>query len=265
MTRPTIAEVNEAVRSVLGREGAIPPFAGKLLGLKHLEDLPEGIGEVRIGPGTVVTPLAHDFLKRRGIAIRWVSREEVGGSLERGSWGFAIDHESGLASALRRGLLGEGGWIEIGTSPVELARWVIASEERGGVLLTAEASIAVWEAYQVPGIRAAVVGDANAVTRAVRNLGTNLLVIEPLGLSIPWVKHLVNTYRRAGAPRPPAWMWRGPDPGPADYEDRRSHRSSDALAVPSQPARGAVHPHLAPAPGSLDGRFPEARRGRDRV
>src|SRR4051812_13628462 len=62
-----IAEVDRAVRSVLAelrREPtpALPRaevFADQLLSLRHVERLAAGTREVRIAPGTVVTPLAR--------------------------------------------------------------------------------------------------------------------------------------------------------------------------------------------------------------
>src|SRR4051794_14720094 len=126
--RPTIAQVDAAVRAVLAqRRPSAPadrPFVGKLLGLRHVEALPAETRDVAIAPGTVVTPLARDLLKRRGIATRLVSEHELGRSQGRGEWGFVIEDDSGLASALRRGLLGDDDWAEVGSDALEAARWV---------------------------------------------------------------------------------------------------------------------------------------------
>jgi hypothetical protein len=74
------------------------------------------------------------------------------------------------------------------------------------LLVTDEASVAVWRACQVAGVRAASAVDPDSVARAVRQLGVNLLVIEPAGKSISFLKPMSLTYRRAGAPETRAWL-----------------------------------------------------------
>lgn len=77
---PSWPEVNAAVLAVLSEFGrsrrpAERPthghrdvFVERLFSLRHAESTGNG-DEVRIAPGTVVTPLARDFLKRRGIVL----------------------------------------------------------------------------------------------------------------------------------------------------------------------------------------------------
>src|SRR4051812_36476955 len=92
-----IAEVEAAVRSVLATRGHGPRteqteagtevFAERLFALRHAEVLTAATRAVRVAPGTVVTPLARDLLKRRGIAIRLVSKGEVARVTHPGVWG----------------------------------------------------------------------------------------------------------------------------------------------------------------------------------
>jgi hypothetical protein len=206
-----IEGVNAAIRSVLAGLGqAARPVrqdaeihAEKLLALRHAEALPSAIREVRIAPGTVVTPLARDFLRRQGIALRAVSRSEVEARQAKGAWGFAIEieRESGTVASWQRTLLEEG-WFEVDSAE----RWVIGRPDHGALIVTEDAATAVWRACQVAGIRAAAAVDPNSVARAVRSLGANLLVIEPAGKSIAFLKHMSRTFRSAGAPQAPAWL-----------------------------------------------------------
>ena len=153
-------------------------------------------------PGTVVTPLARDHLKRRGIALRLVSEARTNGTRDRGEWGFAIESESGLMTALRRAFLdGPEGWVEVEGIPGAAARWVGDGPSRGALLVTDEASVAVWRPAGSPGVRAAAVADVDAVARAIRRLGANLLVVEPAGKSISLLKQLGQILRRGGPPR----------------------------------------------------------------
>ncbi len=179
------------------REGQI--FAGRLLGQSQVEAL-DGVKEIKVAAGTVVTPLAVDLMKRRGISLKVVSGRESAADKGTGEWAFAIDGpRSGKAEAIRRALL--DGWAELAAS--DAAPWIVAAPDRGALWLTPEASVAVWRANQSEGIRAASACDGDAVTRAIRHLGLNLLVIEPAAHSIPSMKAMAETFRRGGAPRMP--------------------------------------------------------------
>jgi hypothetical protein len=205
----SIAEVDAAVRSVLLREqgnrpGTTSAFAGRLLAVRHVEAMAPGQREIRVAPGTVVTPMARDLLKQRGITLRQVAASEGDADRRRGEWGFAIEQTvaAGPMAALRPALLKEA-WSELEGTPGAVARWVAEESDRGALLLTDEASVAVWRACQVDGVRAAAAADLDAMTRAVRHLGVNLLVVEPLGKSISWIRQLGAAFRSAGAPVSP--------------------------------------------------------------
>lgn len=226
---PSWPEVNAAVLAVLGdflgtRRAAAPSrnghagangdgrsvadiFADRLLSLRHAERLAEASArEVRVAPGTVVTPMARDWLKRNGVAVRIVSGREAAGARAAiaGEWGFAIESRSGKVEPLRRALLeGSESWAEVGADAVEAALWVVAGDGRGALVVADEASVACWRANRVEGIRAATVAEVDAVSRAIRLLGTNLLVVEPAGASIHHLKHLGERFRRGGAPTVP--------------------------------------------------------------
>ena len=213
MTQPSILDVAAAVRSVLGefagdaRPSSRPAedFSGRLLSLRHAEGLPWGIREIRVAPGTVVTPLARDHLKRQGIELRFVAASDVDGRRGPGEWAFAIETESGIIAALRRALLEESRpWRELEPRRQSAARWVGEAANRGALLLTDEASVAVWRACRVPGVRAAMATEVEAVDRAVQRLGVNLLVIEPVGKSINVLRQMSRAFRARGAPMAPA-------------------------------------------------------------
>ena len=263
MNGPTNAQVDAAVREVLdglnlglGRRGAgsiVEVFAGRLLSLRQVEGLGAGTAELRVAPGTVVTPLARDELKRRGIAIRWVSEREAGAAGREGEWGFAIETESGMAAALRRALLaGPTSWREVGADATAAAQWVAASDARGAVVLTDDAAPACWRANRAEGVRAAAIAEAGAVARAIRTLGVNLLVIEPTGQTIFALKHLCATFRRGGAPAPPPELGEGPTVRADGHEDRRGDRPGHPVAGPSRLAERPVPGRAAAAPRGPD-------------
>lgn len=207
-----IRTVDEAVRSVLGLNRKPAPaidiadavFAERLFSLRHAEALGSGTRELKVAPGTVITPLAQHELKQRGVAVRFVSRSEINQARREGEWAFAVESQSGVVSALRRGLLdGSESWIEA-EGLLALLEWLPGADDRGGVFLTDNIAVAVWQACQKKGIRAASAETCEGVDRAVRQLGLNLLVVEPAGKSIALMKQLCGTVRKGGAPRIPA-------------------------------------------------------------
>jgi hypothetical protein len=215
---PSWTEVNAAVMAVLGELGrssrsapgisreAGEVFVERLFSLRHAEGLIDGLTEIRVAAGTVITPMARDFLKRRRVAIRVVSGREAARSKahSRGEWGFAIESRSGQVEAIRRALLED--WLETGPDAIDAARWVSEGEGRGALVVTDEASVASWRVSRSERVRAATVEGPDAVTRAVRHLGANLIVVEPAGKSIYLLKQLADRFRQGGAPEIPDWI-----------------------------------------------------------
>lgn len=220
--QPSIADVDAAVRSVL--RSALAPargrladgarfaparddmFTGRLLSLREAEALPPGARVVRVAPGTVVTPLARDHLKRQGVEVRFVSRAEVDRARNAGEWGFTIGSDTGLLEAFRRSILdGPEPWAELGRGLNDATAWVLEGDARGALVLTDDAAPAVYLACQVRGIRAAAAEEPGGVAKAVRTLGVNVLVVESAGKSIALLKQIGQTFRRAGGPVAPEW------------------------------------------------------------
>lgn len=209
-----IRRVDAAVQAVLDELRALSrPRAvldghvclDRLFSLRHAETLPPGTRMLRIGAGTVVTPLARDLLRRRGIAIHLGLPESVR-IQAAGEWAFSIDtgHEAGTIQALRRALAEDPRpWLEVPDGLSGAAGWLLAAPGRGVLLLTTEPELTSWRACQLRGIRPATAHEPAEVHRAARSLGINLLIVEPTGKSISWIKQLGQAFRRAGAPASP--------------------------------------------------------------
>jgi hypothetical protein len=211
--------VDEAVRAVLAEmfgqarlaaptiaRAAAPPrepvFADRLFGLKQAEALAPG-ATIRIVAGTVVTPLARDLLKKKDVVVHLAGMADVAATA-RGEWGFAIEPGPGWLAALRRSLLEDAGlWRELNPEVDAAVAWLGAGEGRGAVLVTTDGAAAVWRACRAPGVRAAFAGEPADVHRATGTLGANLIVVDPAGKSIAWIKQIATAFRRAGAPRDP--------------------------------------------------------------
>jgi hypothetical protein len=215
-----IKKVDEAVRAVLAelkpkgpsrsrKESVCQVVVDRLFSLRHAEALTPGTRIVQLGPSTVVTPLARDLLKQKGITIRLDGPRESLAS-PCGEWAVSIAADSellGTVKALRRALLEEPrAWIEFEPSLDFLTNWLAEGKGRGAMFITSEAALAVWQSCQVTGVRAASTAEPAEVHRAVQSLGMNLLVVEPAGKSISWIKQLAGAFRASGAPRAPEFL-----------------------------------------------------------
>jgi hypothetical protein len=209
-----IDQVSKAVESVLKELRPRSParkhpdgqvFVGNLLSVRHAEALPPGTSTVQVAWGVVITPLAQDLLKRQGIKIRVGGRADTRQADARsGEWGFAIESDLGTVSALRQALLkDEHPWSELPAELITVTEWLVEATGRGAVWVTDEAALTVWKSCQVSGVRAAAAAEAADVHRAARTLGPNLLVIEPEGKTISWMKQLASAFRMAGPPATP--------------------------------------------------------------
>jgi hypothetical protein len=150
------------------------------------------------------------MLKRLGVTIRLGSSSHALLTSARGEWAFAIETDTGTTHALRRALLdAPQPWAELESSLECVIAWLLEGSGRGAMLITADAAVAVWKSCQVPGVRAASAVEPADVGRAVASLGVNLLVIEPAGKSISWMKQLGTTFRQLGAPAVPQILQTG--------------------------------------------------------
>jgi hypothetical protein len=209
-----IRKVNAVVQAVLAeqfgrrepqREGECQVFLDKLMSVRQADLLPPGTRVVQVAATTVVTPLAHERLKKRGIAIR------LGAAVDAwcpapapGQWAFAIGDQGGLAQAMRRSFLEDSrAWIELDSSLEAITAWLAGGEGRGAMWMTCDVALAVWRSCRREGVRAASAAELADVRGAVRSLGMNLLIVDSTGKSISWIKQLASAFRLGGAPLAP--------------------------------------------------------------
>jgi len=194
--------------SPIGRDRDVHVCLDRLFSLRHAETLSSGIRTLRIGPGTVVTPLARDHLRRQGIAVL-VGLPESARIEQAGEWALSIEvpTETGAVHALRRALAQDPRtWYELPSGLAGAVEWLLGDSRRGVLLIATEPALTLWKACQVPGIRAATAHEPAEVHAASRSLGINLLVVDPTGKSISWVRQLAVAFRQGGAPRPPEFL-----------------------------------------------------------
>ncbi|KAJ3072753.1 hypothetical protein HK102_006169, partial [Quaeritorhiza haematococci] len=189
------------------------------LAVGQVADPWRGRDSVRVVAGTVITPLARDLLKRRGIVVRLAGAADVAAAA-KGEWAFAVEPGAGWLGALQRSFLEDSGlWRELEASVDAVVEWLSDGEGRGAIFVTTDGATAVWRACRAHGVRAAFANEPAAVHRATGPRGANLSGGDPAGKSIAWIKQLATAFRRAGAPR---------DLIAAEYEHEHQHERGTA-------------------------------------
>jgi ribose 5-phosphate isomerase RpiB len=179
-------------------EGSTLRWAGRVLAADDLRRNLNGHREVLLPSGAVVTPLAAEELRARGVLLRKENNAEPGPSP---SWDCAADRlypvvESALQSLARDG-------IRMGALPILGAdlpcRWARAVAEciaagtcKGGVLFCEDPGLVCCVANKVPGLRAVAVSTLAQAARATGGLGANLLAVEMPGRTFFEVRQVLR-------------------------------------------------------------------------
>ncbi len=202
---PSLDQVDAAIRAVLA-DRILPrasvdrsrfDFPGRVLSMRSLEQISLSVREIRIACGTVVTPLARDAIKQRGIAVTLAS---ANGHVASGEWGLATDGESQRFQAYLRPILSSSQvWTTLGASVECVPDWLRKGDRRAAVVLSDRGAWAVWQLHRSAEARAALVADSESLDRSIASLQPNVLVVEPAATSLPEWRHLSSRFRQSSS------------------------------------------------------------------
>jgi hypothetical protein len=213
-------DIDEIVRRVIARLRASGPgensakgdtlvVPGNVLSAAALDGRLGGVRRVVIGPRAVVTPAAHDLLKRHGVEF---SRRETtqtttndkgcekssGAKLVLATSDTQYDPALLVAAASRT-------LTSVDRLPDRPLADAIAplddAMHRGqcpGVLLTRRTAAAACLANRRRGMRAAAATSVNDVTNAIDDVAVNLLVVDPAGKSMAALRVMLQRLAAAG-------------------------------------------------------------------
>jgi hypothetical protein len=147
--------------------------------------------ELVLLPKTVVTPLAADELRAKGVRIRW---EQAAQANEKSAkWLYAQEKPSTLVSAVVQALEREGIILTPTDGSATKLAETVAAKDLGGVIFTSDAATIVCVANKIAGVRAAFVCNVAQASRVEKNLGPNLCAIELPGPSFFELKQMLKT------------------------------------------------------------------------
>jgi len=213
---PRRTDVERIVREVLAEMGAANgpsaragerPSRGelvlstKVISVAELTDRLDGISRLIVPRGAVFTPAARDELRKRQVAVASAVRAQ--GPTAAGRLVVGVADTNYRMASLVDMLASDGIKIE-SLAPSDLAaivdnlcRRIVQSEQRG-LLITERAAAAVCLANRQRGVRASLGANPQAVTEAIGEIATNLLVVNPSGKSHFELRLMARDFARAG-------------------------------------------------------------------
>src|SRR5262245_48232032 len=155
--------------------------------------------ELLLLPRTVITPLAADELKAKGVRIRWqVPTAQDKAAPKQGTWGYAREKHDAMISAAIKATERDGSTL----TPLDItaasgswtrkAAQTILAGHLGGIVFCGDPASACCVANKIAGMRAAPVANTAQVLRAKKNLGANLFAIEMPGPTFFEVRQMLK-------------------------------------------------------------------------
>ena len=172
-------------------------ISGRVVSLEQLPDQLEGLRQIVVTTGAVVTPAACDVLREAEVTVVY---DTPTGANEpsRASLAIGATVAGGTTVALLNQLKSETQVEQIAGSElplvVERLSGAVEHEGRVGVLLTSETAAASCLANRRPAVRAAVVDGVADVGDAIRTIGANLMVLDPRGRSMFDLQRCITTF-----------------------------------------------------------------------
>jgi hypothetical protein len=157
--------------------------------------------ELVLLPKTIVTPLAADELRAKGVRIR--CEESVAVATKAARWFYAQEKQGALIAAVVQAMEREGIPISLLEGPVRTLAEGLTTKFVGGVFFTSDPAVVVCVGNKIAGVRAASVANVAQVTRAKKSLGANLFAIEMTGPTFFEMRQLLKTIVTSAASCPP--------------------------------------------------------------
>jgi ribose 5-phosphate isomerase RpiB len=175
-------------------------WPGKVLTADDLRRQLRGQRQVRVAPRTLVTPLALDELRDRGVTLIR-DDSEPRQSRKAASWIAALEREepsvrAALAATARDGISVAASMVDSANRPAWYRSLGLAIREKqstGCLVFCASAAEVVCAANRVAGLRAAAVATATQAKKALARIGANMLAVEMPGPTFFEVRQIVKT------------------------------------------------------------------------
>ena len=179
--------------------GAVLSWPKQVLSADDLRRYLTSQREIALLPRAIVTPLAADELKARGIRIRWEDAKPQANSSAQ-QWGYAQERPDAAVEAaieaLKRDQVALIAYEIAGAGPVAWARGlgalVARTDGRGSIAFCGDPGVVCCVANKLAGVRAVAVGNPGQAERARKTVAANLLAIESPGRTFFEIRQIVR-------------------------------------------------------------------------
>jgi hypothetical protein len=161
--------------------------------------------EVHIGPKSILTPAARDYIREQG--IRWKRANGAPKSTTPGcTWNAVVVNPSDAVSqAVAELSPGKRELVGTCTDAAEKAVSIVCRAEAEGAVVFAESADQIaCLANRNQHIRALVAHDPAGLERAAAEISPNVIIIRPAGRTAYELRNLLRVLKRTGPPKPPS-------------------------------------------------------------
>jgi hypothetical protein len=196
--------VNGQVREA-SADGLVLRWTGRVVAAEDLRRTLNGHRELLVSPRAIITPLAAEDLRARGVRVTREPAETPRPGLR--AWGFAEDQPYPQVASAVQGLRRDGWSLQALPACKEsasccwsraLAECVSRGECRGGVVFCHDPGLVCCVANKVPGLRAIAVVTIAQTAQALLTLGPNLVAVEMPGRTFFEIRQVLRALCASG-------------------------------------------------------------------
>jgi hypothetical protein len=156
--------------------------------------------EVLLLPRTIITPLAVDELKAKGVRIQWQSSPGLNDAIPGGppsKWFYAQEKHGTIIHSILQALARDG--VVLTSYEITQAPWILrfaellVTSQSGGVALVREPALVCCIANKIAGIRAASVNNVPNVASAKKTFSPNLFALDQTGKTFFELRQMLRT------------------------------------------------------------------------
>jgi hypothetical protein len=185
-------------------------WTGRVLAADDVRSRLNGHREVVLSPRTIVTPLAVDDLRSRGIRVIRSDEPNAESRQPKAAWGYAQERPNPLVQSAVEAVRRDGIDLrELRASGESCSRWAKALAEcvargecQGGVLFCQDPGLVCCVGNKLAGLRAVAVVNIAQTERAALTLGANLVAVEMPGRTFFELRQILRIVCRTASP---AW------------------------------------------------------------
>ena len=173
-----------------------------------LERSVNGHRRIQIAPKAVLTPSAREFLRKSD--VEWSRLDgQVAGSRSAGQWKAIVVDATPVVTGAVEDMLRSGWRRELVGSVHEAVEQAVSAicrgESLGAAVFSEQADAIVCRANRNPKVRGAVVTDVKHLDAARRDLGANLIGIQPQGKSYFELRNIARVFSEHTPQPPTGW------------------------------------------------------------